>query len=128
MNQLASQPVLIAGQWRQARLPLGSIQAEKPATGQALPETYPISNREEVLETLQAGYQAAQALRTTPPETIAAFLERFADLIEEHREALVLIAHLETGLPGETRLNATELPRTTNQLRQAALAARERVW
>lgn len=128
MNQFASQPVLIAGQWRQARQPLGSIQAENPATGQALPETYPVSNREEVLEALEAGYLAAQALRATPPETIAAFFERFADLIEEHREALVLIAHQETGLPAETRLDATELPRTANQLRQAAQAARERVW
>lgn len=128
MNHLASQPVLVAGQWRPARQPLGTIQAENPSTGQPLPETYPISDREEVLEALETGYQAAQRLRATPPETIAAFFERFADLIEEHREALVLIAHLETGLPRETRLDATELPRTTNQLRQAAQAARGRAW
>jgi len=128
MHQFPSQPVLIAGQWRPARQPVGTIQAENPATGQPLPETYPISDREEVLEALEAGSQAAQLLRVTSPETIAAFFERFADLIEEQREALVRSAHLETGLPKETRLDATELPRTTNQLRQAALATRERVW
>ena len=128
MNQIANQPVLIAGQWRSSRQPVGSFQATNPSTGQSLPGLYPISDRAEVIETLQAASQAAQALHTTPAETIARFLERFADLLEAQRETLVQSAYQETGLSQATRLNATELPRTTNQLRQAAYAARERTW
>jgi NADP-dependent aldehyde dehydrogenase len=77
---------------------------------------------------LQAASQAAQELHTTPAETIAHFFERFADLLEAQCEMLVLSAYQETGLPQATRLNATEIPRTTNQLRQAAHAAREHTW
>jgi NADP-dependent aldehyde dehydrogenase len=43
-------------------------------------------------------------------------------------DVLVAGAYLETGLPAETRLRKTELPRTTGQLRQAAAAARSRGW
>jgi NADP-dependent aldehyde dehydrogenase len=38
------------------------------------------------------------------------------------------MANLETALPVEPRLRSGELPRTTNQLRQAAAAARDRSW
>ncbi|HEX7737492.1 MAG TPA: aldehyde dehydrogenase (NADP(+)) [Ktedonobacteraceae bacterium] len=128
MSTSAEQPVLVAGQWRASRGPVGTFQAENPATGAPLPPIFPVSSRDEVLETVQAASLATQELHDAEPESIAAFLERFADLIEASREELVLSAHLETGLPEKTRLDATELPRTTNQLRQAAQAARERVW
>ena len=48
--------------------------------------------------------------------------------IESDRDALVAIAARETALPASPRLANVELPRTTNQLRQAAAAARDRSW
>jgi 2,5-dioxopentanoate dehydrogenase len=122
-----SEAILIAGQWRPAHA-TNHFQAENPSSAQMLEPRYPISSREDVLEATQASFIAAQELRRVAPEQIAVFLERLADLIDEHREALVEIAHLETGLPPEPRLNSVELPRTTNQLRQAAQAARDRHW
>src|SRR5205814_10608343 len=41
---------------------------------------------------------------------------------------IVEMAHPETGLPVSPRLADNELPRTTNQLRQAAAAARDGAW
>ncbi|MGV3724949.1 MAG: aldehyde dehydrogenase (NADP(+)), partial [Actinomycetota bacterium] len=57
-------PVLIAGSWRESRA-AGTFQADNPTLGEALPEKYPVSSREEVLEAIQAGSEAAEALRTT---------------------------------------------------------------
>lgn len=128
MNTAIEQPVLVAGQWRAARNPVGTFQAANPTTGTPLPASFPVSSRDEVLEVIQAASLATQELHNAAPETIAAFLERFADLIEARREELVLQAYLETGLPQATRLDGNELPRTSNQLRQAAQAARERIW
>ena len=123
----SNQPVLVAGKWRAAIQPTGSFQAANPTTGQMLPISYPISGRTEVIEAVEAAHQAAQILRTTAPEKIAAFLERFADLIEGQRESLIDSAYQESGLPREPRLKG-ETGRTTNQLRQAAQAAREGSW
>lgn len=120
-------PVLIAGQWRESR-PAGTFQAENPSLGTALDPAYPVSSREEVLEAIRAGSEAAEALRKTSGDTIARFLETFADGIEQQREELVELAHAESGLPKSPRLNDVELPRTTSQLRQAARAAREGSW
>ncbi len=61
-------------------------------------------------------------------ERIADFLETFADNIESRAEELVEQANLETAFAKEPRLGSVELPRTTNQLRQAAAAARDRSW
>jgi NADP-dependent aldehyde dehydrogenase len=120
-------PVLIAGEWRKSRA-AGTFQADNPTLGQALPEIYPVSSREEVLEAIRAGSEAAEALRATSGAEIAQFLEGFADRIEARRQDLVELAHTESGLPRAPRLNDVELPRTTGQLRQAAKAAREGTW
>ena len=128
MNQPIIQPVLIAGEWRAAHDSSGTIRAINPTNREPLPDLYPISGRDDVLAALRAGHEAAAALRETSPAAIATFLEHYADLIEANREQLVELAHRETGLPREPRLNAVELPRTTNQLRQAAAAARSRSW
>ena len=120
-------PVLVAGNWRQSKA-TGNFQALNPSTGEATRGRYPVSSREDVLEALRAGADAAEALRTTAPTAIAAFLEDFADSIEAHRDDLVAIANAETGLPKSPRLNDVELPRTTEQMRQAARAAREGSW
>jgi NADP-dependent aldehyde dehydrogenase len=57
--------------------------------------------------------------------TLASFLERYADRIEARREEIVEMAHAETSYPKETRLDGVELPRTTDQIRQAAAAGRD---
>ncbi len=125
---MSLQPVLIAGKWLEVKNTTGTFNMTNPATKSKLPESYPVSTKEEVLEALEAGKKAADELRTFPPEKIAAFLELFAKKIEEHTEELVNAANLETALPKEPRLRSGELPRTANQLRQAAEAARDRSW
>ena len=61
-------------------------------------------------------------------ERFAAFLEAYADAIEGRVDQLVATAHEETALPIEPRLRDAELPRTVDQLRQAAEAAEEGSW
>lgn len=125
---MSLQPVLIAGEWREAKNPAGSFTTANPATKSTLPERYPISSMDDVLEALQAGKEAADALRSVSPNRIAGFLEKYANNIEIQTGQLVEMANLETALPKEPRLRLSELPRTTDQLRQAATAARERSW
>jgi 2,5-dioxopentanoate dehydrogenase len=127
LTQETVQPVLIAGQWRPSQSS-GTFQAENPATKQPLPERFPISTWADCEQALSAASRAMEALGRTPPETIATFLESYAERIERRREELCQTAHLETGYPISPRLADVELPRTTGQLRQAATAAREQSW
>lgn len=122
------QPVLIAGRWQQSQGPTGSFSAVNPATKTPLPNEYPISNLEEVERVLHTGWETAVHLSSVPIQNIAHFLEQFAQKIETHAEQLVAIAHLETALPADPRLRVVELPRTADQLRQAAKAARDGWW
>src|SRR5438094_128809 len=116
------QSVLINGQWRPAKA-AGVFHAENPATGETLPDEFPVSAWEDCDAALNAATDAAQILRAAPPEQIAKFLTRFAERIEARKNEIVEAAHLETALPKTPRLADVELPRTTNQLRQAAAAA-----
>ncbi|QDU98251.1 aldehyde dehydrogenase (NADP(+)) [Lignipirellula cremea] len=122
-----SQPVLIDGAWRPADA-VSTFQATNPRTKETLPDEYPISSWKDCETALAAAERAAAVMRTVEPEAIALFLETYADLIEENKDALVQMAHAETGLPVSPRLADGELPRTTGQLRQAAAAAREGSW
>ena len=124
---MSLQPVLIAGEWRAAKAS-GSFHAENPATGEPLPAEFPVSTWADCDAALNAAAEAAEKLRTVPPEQIAKFLTRFAERIEARKTELVEIAHAETALPKSPRLADVELPRTTNQLRQAAAAALEGSW
>ena len=124
---MSLQPVLIAGEWRAADAS-SSFQSHNPATREALPDEYPVSNWSDCEAALQAAAEAAAVMRVMPGERIAAFLEAFADGIEARQEALVEMAHAETALPKSPRLADGELPRTTGQLRQAAQAARDETW
>jgi len=125
---MSLQPILIDGCWRQDRAPEGSFRAANPAAGELLPDEYPVTGFGEIETALEAAYRAIDELRSMGPEPVARFLEAFVDNIEARRAGLVELANLETALPKEPRLNSTELPRTTNQLRQAAAAARDRSW
>ena len=66
--------------------------------------------------------------RATDGAQIGRFLDRAAERIEARRDEIVPLAHLETALPISPRLADVELPRTTDQLRQAAAAARDGSW
>lgn len=119
--------VLVGGRWRQSHS-VGTFQAESPSTGQLLPALYPVSSREEAMETLRAGSQAAEALRNLSGEAVGKFLDAYAAEIERRAGELVDLAHAETALPKSPRLKDVELPRTTGQLRQAAAIARDGSW
>lgn len=125
---MALNPVLIAGAWRAAKNPVATFSAENPATATELAETYPVSGTEDVEAALGAGSAAARELSATSPDVVARFLELCAEGIEARADDLIRTANAETGLPVEPRLKSVELPRTTDQLRQAARAARDRSW
>jgi NADP-dependent aldehyde dehydrogenase len=128
--QVAAQDVaqiLIDGKWRAADAE-GTFHAENPAKGEALPLAFPISRWSDVDFALTAAAKAAAELRTIDPAKIAAFLEAYAANIEAAAAAIVAAAAEETALPVTPRLKDVELPRTTNQLRQAAAAVREESW
>lgn len=124
---MAVQQVLINGQWR-ASSGKETFQAVNPATKQALPDVYPLSPWSEVEEALQAADQAARTVRQWPAERFARFLEAYAGHIEKKSDELCRMANLETGLPVEPRLKVAELPRTINQIRLSAAAARDGSW
>jgi len=124
---MTTQPVLIAGQWREADA-TGTFVAENPALKESLPEVYPVSSWTDCEAALDAASSAAEQLRRTPADRVAAFLENYAARIEARAPELVETAHLETALPKSPRLADVELPRTAGQLRQAAAAAREGSW
>lgn len=105
-----------------------TFQAINPATREPLDEVYPVSPWNEVEEAVHAAARAATHVRHWPGDRFAAFLEAFATDIEAHADKLIETAHRETALPVSPRLKDAELPRTTNQLRQAAVAAREGSW
>jgi NADP-dependent aldehyde dehydrogenase len=129
-----AQPILIAGRWRPANAS-GTFRAENPARREALDE-FPVSTWEDCDEALRVAASAFHArwvndpspeMRHDPAE-FAAFLDDYAARIEARKAEIVEIANRETGLPISPRLADNELPRTTNQLRQAAAAARDGAW
>jgi NADP-dependent aldehyde dehydrogenase len=122
------EPVLIAGEWRQAVNPAGAFTAEDPSTKTPLPERYPVSDAEDVERACAAALDAVAALRGVPIDAIAHFLDDYATRIEARADALVDVAARETGLPASPRLRSVELPRTVDQLRQASAVVRDRSW
>jgi NADP-dependent aldehyde dehydrogenase len=119
-------PVLIDGQWQQAAA-AGTFDAYDPQTGTPTGETYPVSSQADVAAALKAGCAAAAEI-SQRLAVIPEFLDAFASGIETRGEAIVAMAHRETGFPLSPRLRDVELPRTTDQLRQAAAAARFGSW
>ena len=124
---MSQQTVLLAGQWRAAKSS-SSFHAENPTTGEKLPGEFPVSTWADCDAALNAAAEAATILRNSPPEQLAKFLTRFAERIEARKSEIVETTHAETALPKSPRLADVELPRTTNQLRQAAAAALDGSW
>lgn len=123
-----TQPVLIDGRWRTAQEPASRFQPESPAVADELPEIYPVSSFKDLEIAIESAMKAVPELQHVKPEERADFLEGFARNIEDKADAITKMASMETGLPIEPRLKSVELPRTTNQLRQAAAAVRARSW
>jgi NADP-dependent aldehyde dehydrogenase len=121
------QPILLNGRWQPSQ-GKQTFRAVNPANKQLLDDDYPISPWAEIDAALPAAAAAFDTVRSWPGERFAAFLEAFATGIEANAAAIVIMANLETGLPVEPRLKNVELPRTVNQLRQAAAAARDGSW
>jgi len=124
---MAVHPVLIAGSWR-AAAQSGTFQAVNPATAETLPDVYPRSTWADCDAALDAAQRAFVAMGKLNAEQIATFLEAYAANIEQQAEAITAAAHLETAYPVKPRLADVELPRTVNQIRQSAAAAREGSW
>lgn len=125
---MKAQRVLIGGVWHQTRAPRGFFSATDPSTGQRFGEEYPVSGWEDTELALESSAAAAFELRSVSPDGLARFFDLYAARIEKGKEELVRTASLETALPQEPRLGSVELPRTTDQLRQAAAACRDRSW
>ena len=121
------QKVLIDGAWIESA-GRETFQAVNPQTGMKLGELYPVSPWPEVERALQAASAAAWRVRGWTGERFTAFLEAYAGRLEKRGEELVAMAHAETALASSPRSKDVELPRTVNQLRQAAAAARDGSW
>lgn len=119
--------ILINGSWVAADSN-GTFQATNPALGSAIEEQFPISKWSDCEKALNAAVEAFEQMRSVPRNRIADFLELYASKIEAKKEALVAKANEESGLPKAPRLADVELPRTTNQLKQAAAAVRSGSW
>jgi NADP-dependent aldehyde dehydrogenase len=105
-----------------------SFAAVDPASGEAIEERFPVSDRAECDRVLAAADAAFARLLTVPRVEIARFLDEYAAAIDAHADELAALAARETGLPVSPRLKDVELPRTTGQLRQAAAACRDGSW
>jgi len=124
---MSQYPVLIGGRWREAQSS-GIFRAENPATGEAIAGDFPISAWADCDEALDAAVAAAGTLGAGTEEARAKFLVRYAERMEARATELVDTAHRESGLAKTPRLAGVELPRTTDQLRQAAAAIRAGSW
>ncbi len=124
---MATAKILINGQWTDSQS-TETFQAVNPATGETLETKYPLSNWADLDAALNAAQAADEIVRDWPGERFAAFLEAYANRIEENADEIAATAHVETALPLTPRLRDGELPRTTGQLRQAAQSARNGEW
>jgi NADP-dependent aldehyde dehydrogenase len=124
---MSTEPVLIGGEWRAAQQ-AGTLRAVNPATGEELPYEFPISSWADCDAALTAAAAAAKDLLARTPSVVSDFLDAYAQRLTEHAAEICDVAHQETGLPVKPRLADVEMPRTINQLRLAAAAAREGTW
>ena len=122
------QPLLLSGRWQASHDAMDTFHAMDPETGEALGYIFPVSGKSDIEAALEAGTRVAPRMAAALPGTIAVFLDSYADGIERERSKLCASAHDETGLPLEPRLNSIELPRTVDQMRQAARIAQDMSW
>ncbi len=121
------QSILLNGQWVKSQ-GSSTFRAVNPTTEELLPGVFPVSPWSDIEAVLDAAAATSREVRGWPGTRFAEFLEAYALEIEARADLLVETAHAETGLPKSPRLKDGELPRTTNQLRQAANSARTESW
>jgi NADP-dependent aldehyde dehydrogenase len=124
---MSVESILLDGKWRPAQQ-TATLRAVNPANGERLPLEFPISSWADCDAALAAAAAAATKLAAMPASTLADFLENYAERLAVQASAICDEAHIETGLPVKPRLADVEMPRTINQLRLAAAAAREGSW
>ena len=121
------QPILVNGEWIQSKSEK-TFKAVNPATKEEHHIEFPVSPWEECDAACEAAYEASVQMRGWPGDRFGAYLDAFANRVEARAEELITTANLETAYPVVPRLQDVELPRTIDQLRQAADAAREGSW
>jgi 2,5-dioxopentanoate dehydrogenase len=123
-------PRLLNGRWQSHSSAANGIflHGFDPRKDTARSLAFPQSDSAELEIALQSAHNAAGELAILPPERFAAYLELYASKIEQASERLGATAAAETGLAADSRLVATELPRTILQLRLAAKSASARDW
>ena len=121
------EPVFIAGYWRSATA-VNTYRVTDPTTGTVREAVWPVSGWHDLDDALAAADRACAEMRRLPAAALATFLERYATRLESCADELAALAHAETGLAVKPRLLDVELPRTLDQLRQAAAACREGTW
>ncbi len=119
--------VLIGGKWRDANSQ-SSFRPFSPANAQLMDAEYPVSDWQDCELALKAATDAYQLLQNVSREQLAQFLELYADKIEQAKQELVEIAHVETALAKSPRLADVEIPRTVSQIRLAAQAVTDASW
>ncbi|QDU88773.1 Alpha-ketoglutaric semialdehyde dehydrogenase [Pirellulimonas nuda] len=120
-------PVLIAGEWVSANAKRG-FRAHDPKTSEPIGDEFPVSDWSDCDAALSAAVGAAEALEACSGDQIASFLDAYAGGLAGNAEAICRQAEEETALPYQPRLADVEMPRTVNQLRLAAEAARVGAW
>ncbi len=121
------QEVLLEGRWQWSS-GAATFRSHNASTGEPFCDEFPISTWADCDKALNAAQRAAVALRQVPPETTAFFLDLYADKLEENSTMLCNMACYETALWFTPRLALAELPRTADQLGQAAAAVRDGSW
>ena len=121
------QDILVGGVWRAAAAS-ETFRTVDPTSGRERDGVWPVSGWGDVDAALDAAVTAGAELGRLPDAARGAFLEAYATKLEADRDALVAIAHAETGLAVAPRLRDVEFSRMLDQLRQAAAAAREGTW
>ncbi|WP_324726046.1 aldehyde dehydrogenase family protein [Actomonas aquatica] len=125
---MGNQPLLIDGEWIAASADADFFNASAPATGESLPEQFPVSPWSQLDHLLTSAARDARELAQTSPVQLASFLEAYADAIVTHTDELATLASRESGLPADARFVQVEIPRTLKQLRDAAACARDQNW
>jgi len=124
---MTKQPILINGRWDNEPSPL-TFTPVNPSTGESFSDQYPISTLDTLKKMADYASGAAETLNHCSPDLIARFLESHAANIDQRRNEIAQVAHLETGLPYQPRLHETEMNRTIDQLRRTADCVRSRDW
>lgn len=117
--------ILSDGTWTDAGDGNTMFHATNPSTGEPLDSSFPICSRTNLEAMADAARAAVRHPANADPERVARFLELYAARLDASRDEIAAMAHLETGLPLETRLRVIEFDRMLGQLRKAAAGARD---